>query len=80
MKTEPAVEETISQSIPQLQNTDVDLYIKMNLLQPHHPQSTNNPKNQGLHEHQQELEKSTDLENLYPSTCLKKEGGCGVLR
>ena len=77
LKTEPAVEETISQSEQQLQSTDVDLHFKMKLLQPHHLQSTNNPKPQSLHNHQQETENNpTDLENLYPQTCLKKEGGC----
>ena len=55
-----------------------DLHFKMKLLQPHHLQSTNNPKPQSLHEHQQETENNpTDLENLYPQTCLKKEEGCG---
>ena len=54
-----------------------DLHFKMKLLQPHHPQSTNNPKLQSLHEHQQETENNpADLENLYPQTCFKKEGGC----
>ena len=54
-----------------------DLHFKMKLLQPHHLQRTNNPKPQLLHEHQQETENNpTDLENLYPQTCLKKEGAC----
>ena len=49
----------------------------MKLLRPHHLQSTNNPKPQSLHEHQHEtINNPTDLENLYPQTCLKKEGGC----
>ena len=53
------------------------LHIKMKLLQPHQLQSTNNPEHQSFREHQQETEKiSTDLENLYPQICLKKEGGC----
>ena len=70
VKTQPAVEETISQSEKQLQNTDVGPSL--------HLQSTNNPKPQSLHEHQQETENNpTDLENLYPQTCLKKERGCG---
>ena len=35
------------------------------------------PNNQSLHEHQQETENNpTELENLYPQTCIKKEGGC----
>ena len=75
VKTKPAVEETISQSEQQLQNTDVGLHFKMKLLQPHHLRSTNNPKPQSLHEHQQETEnKPKDFENLYPQTCLKKGG------
>ena len=54
-----------------------DLNFKMKLLQPHHLQSTNNPKPQSLHKHQQETENNpTDLENVYPQTCLKKEEGC----
>ena len=54
-----------------------DLHFKMKLLQPHHLQRTNNPKPHCLHEHQQETENNpTDLENLYPQTCLKKEEGC----
>ena len=48
----------------------------MKLLQPHHLQSTKNPNSQSLHEHQQETENNPpDLENLYPQTCLKNEGG-----
>ena len=73
VKIEPAVEETISQSKQQMW----DLHFKMKLLQPHHLQSTNNPKPQSLHEHQQETKNNpTDLEKLYPQTCLKKEEGC----
>ena len=54
-----------------------DLHFKAKLLHLHHLQSTSNPKPQSLHEHQQETEKNpTDLENLYPQTCLNKEGGC----
>ena len=54
-----------------------DLHFKMKLLQLHHLQSTNNRKPQSLHEHQQETENNpTDLVNLYPQTCLKKEGEC----
>ena len=54
-----------------------DIHFKMKLLQPHHLQSTNNPKHQSLHEHQQETENNpTYLENLYQQTCLKEEGGC----
>ena len=54
-----------------------DLRFKMKLLQPHHLQSTKYPKPQNLHKYQQETESNpTDLENLYPQTCLKKEGGC----
>ena len=49
----------------------------MKLLQPHNLHSTNIPEPQSLHEHQQETENNpTDLENLYPQTCLKKEAGC----
>ena len=77
VKTKPAMEETISQSEPEIQNTDRDLHIKMKFLQPHQLQSTNNPNDQSLHEYQQEAENNpTDLENLYPQTCLKKEEGC----
>ena len=54
-----------------------DLHFKVKLRQPHHLQNNNNPKPQSLHEHQQETENNpTDLENLYPQTCLQKEGGC----
>ena len=54
-----------------------DLHIRMKLLQSHQLQSTNNPNHQSLHKHQQETENNkTDLKNLYPQTCLKKEGGC----
>ena len=74
VKIEPAVEETISQSKQQLQMWD--LHFKMKLLQPHHLQSTNNPKPQSLHEQQETENNPTDLENLYPQTCLKKEEGC----
>ena len=74
VKPEPAVQETISQSKPQHQNTDVG---------PSHQDeafgatSSEHQQTQSFHEHQQETEnKPTDLENLYPQTCLKKEGGC----
>ena len=71
VKTELAVEETISQSEPQLQNTDVGTSHKDEA--PHQLQSTNNPNHQSLHEHQQETENNPrDLENQYPKT----EGGC----
>ena len=50
-----------------------DFHVKMKPLPPHHLQSINNPKPQSLHEHQQETENNpTDLENLYPQTCLKR--------
>ena len=78
MKTEPSVEATTSQSETQLQDTDVGPsdQIKMKLLQPHHLQGINKLNNQSLHEHQQETEIiQTNLENLYPQTWLKKEGG-----
>ena len=52
VKIEPAMEETTSQSKQQLQSTDVGLYFKMKLLQPHLQETENNP---------------TDLENLYLS-------------
>ena len=71
------MEETISQSEPEIQNTDRDLHIKMKFLQPHQLHSTNNPNDQSLYEYQQEAENNpTNLENLYPQTCLKKEEGC----
>ena len=58
-----------------------DLNFKTKLLQPHHLQNINNPKPQSLHEHQQETENNpTDLENLYPQTCLRKEGGYDGLK
>ena len=77
VKIEPAVEETISQSNQQLQSTDVGPSLQDEASAAHHLQSTNNPKPQSLHEHQQETENNpTDLEDLYPQTCLKKEEGC----
>ena len=78
VKTEPPVEESISQSEPQLLRTKMwDLHIKMKLLQPQHLQSINNPNHQSLHEHQQEIESDpTDLENLYTQTCFKNDVGC----
>ena len=50
-----------------------DLHFNMKLRQPHHLQSTHNPKPRSLHEHQQETENNpTDLENLCPQTCSKR--------
>ena len=77
MKTEPAVEETISQSEPQLQNTDVGPSHQDEASAANHLQSTNDPNNQSLHKDHQEIENNlTELENLYPQTCLQNEGGC----
>ena len=76
VKTEPAVEETISQSEQQLQNTDVAPSLQDEASAATSSAEHQNPKPQSLHEHQQETENNpTDLENLYPQTCLKKEGG-----
>ena len=73
VKTEPAVDETISQSEPQLQNTDVGPShqdeASAATIAAEHP----NPNHQSLHKHQQEPENNpTDVENLYSQTCLKK--------
>ena len=81
LKIEPAVEETISQSEQQLRNTDVrpSLQDKASAATSSRASAANNPKPQSLHEHQQETEiNPTDLENLYPQTCFKKEGRCDV--
>ena len=72
---------TISQSEQQHQGTDVDLHFKMKLLQPHHLQIIKTTNPQSLHEHQQATENNpTDLENQYPQTYLKKEGGCDDIK
>ena len=77
VKTEPAVEETISQSERQLQNTDVG---------PSLQDEASAAKSSAEHQQPETSEPSrtstrnrnhpTDLENLYPQTCLKKEAGC----
>ena len=56
VRTEPSVE-TISQSEPQLQNTDCDLHIKMMLLQSNQLQSSNNQNHQSLRENKQKNRK-----------------------
>ena len=78
-KIEPAVEETISQSKQQLQSTDVGPSLQDEastaISSAEHQQTETSE--QSLYEHQQETENNlTDLEHLYPQTCLKKEGGC----
>ena len=75
VKIEPPVEETISQN-HNFRTQMWDLHIRIKLLQLHQLQSTNNPNHQSLHEPQETENNPTDLENLYPQTCFKKEGGC----
>ena len=77
VKTEPVVEETISQSEPQLTNTDVG---------PSHQGEASAATSDAGHQQPEPPEPSrtstrnknspNDLENLYPQTCLRKEGGC----
>ena len=77
LKTEPAVEKTISESEPQLENTDVG---------PSHQDEASAATSSADHKRPKPSEPArapsrinnnpTDSENLYPQTCLKKEGGC----
>ena len=78
VKTEQAVVETISQSEQQLQNTDVGPSLQDEASAGTSSAEHQQPEPQSLHEHQQETENNpTDLENLWPQTCLKRrEGGC----
>ena len=77
-KTEAAVEEAISQSQPQLQKTDVgpSHQYEDSAATPSAEQQQPEPS-----ERLQEIENNpTDLENLYPKTCLKKEGRCDAFK
>ena len=75
VKTEPPLEEIISQSEPQIQNTDVG---------PSHQDEASAAKSSAEHQQPEPSELSrtptrnrkqpTYLENLYPQTCLKKRG------
>ena len=76
VKTEQPVEETMSQSEPQVQNTDVG---------PSHQDEASavisiaehqQPEPSSVRENQQDIEnKPTDQENLYRQTCLKRDRG-----
>ena len=77
VKTELAVEETISQSEQQLQNTDVgpslqDEASAATSSAEHQQPETSEPSRTSTRNRKQ----PDRFGNLYPQTCLKKEGGC----
>ena len=76
VKTEPAVEETISQSEQQLQSTDVGPSLQNEASAPtssaeHQQPETSEPSRTSTRNNETE-NNPTDLENLYPQTSLKK--------
>ena len=78
VKTELAAEETISQSEPQPQNTDIGTShqdeASAGTSAAEHQQSE--PPESSRTSTRNRKKNPTDLENLYPHACLRKEGGC----
>ena len=73
MKTETAVEKTISQSEQQLQNTDVGPSLQDVASAATSSAEHRNPKPLSLHEHQQETE-NNPFGKPIPTNLLKKGG------
>ena len=71
LTTESLIEETRSKSEPNLEQRWVTFASRWNFCS--NINCTKNPNHQSLQKHQQETENNpTDLENLYPQTCLKR--------
>ena len=77
VRTESPLDETISQSEPQVRYTDVAPSRRDEASAATSTVTKKNPSYQSFHKHQQETENNpTDLENLYTQFSIKKEEGC----